>query len=171
MNKKHKISKEDSELFRDTITKSKPVNKDKLRAEEASKASEEKVQLEKQKPKSHPRTVASDQIIEFARSGIQHKIQRRLYQGLFAIDAKIDLHNMTVAEADSALEKFLENSINKQARCVLVIHGKGYRGSREAPKLKNNVNSWLRQWVQVQAFCSAKPKDGGAGALYVLLKQ
>jgi DNA-nicking Smr family endonuclease len=50
------------------------------------------------------------------------------------------------------------------------VHGKGYRSLDNQPVLKNNLNLWLRQHRDVQAFCSASPKDGGAGAVLVLLR-
>jgi len=52
---------------------------------------------------------------------------------------------------------------------VHIIHGKGYRSENSHPVLKNNLNQWLRQHRDVQAFCSASAKDGGAGAVLVLL--
>jgi DNA-nicking Smr family endonuclease len=38
------------------------------------------------------------------------------------------------------------------------------------PVIKNELNRWLRQHKDVQAFCSASQKDGGTGALFVLLR-
>ena len=40
----------------------------------------------------------------------------------------------------------------------------------KAPVLKNKVHSWLVQKKEVLAFVQAKPADGGAGALVVLLQ-
>jgi DNA-nicking Smr family endonuclease len=53
----------------------------------------------------------------------------------------------------------------------MVIHGKAFSQSGQQPVLKSYVNDWLRQLPQVLAFCSAQPKDGGSGALYILIKQ
>jgi DNA-nicking Smr family endonuclease len=39
------------------------------------------------------------------------------------------------------------------------------------PVLKGKVNHWLQQRDEVLAFCSARPVDGGTGAVYVLLKR
>ena len=55
-------------------------------------------------------------------------------------------------------------------RHVIIIHGKGYR-SQGRPVIKPMVNRWLRQDDEVLAFCSARPKDGGTGAVYVLLRK
>lgn len=107
----------------------------------------------------------------FKRVGIQHKVFKKLRNGNFSVEAQIDLHGMTAPMAKSALAAFLGECRNKNRKCVRVIHGKGL-GSREGkPVLKNKVNHWLRQWRDVQAFCSARPIDGGTGAIYVLLSR
>jgi DNA-nicking Smr family endonuclease len=54
---------------------------------------------------------------------------------------------------------------------VRIIHGKGNTSLGKMPVLKGRVNSWLRQKNEVLAFCSARPNDGGTGAVYVLLKR
>ena len=56
-------------------------------------------------------------------------------------------------------------------RCVRIVHGKGLSSEGKLPVLKVKVNSWLRQKDDVLAFCSARPQDGGTGAVYVLLKK
>ena len=55
-------------------------------------------------------------------------------------------------------------------RCAHIIHGKGYRSGERQPVLKRKVNYWLRLRPDVLAFCSATPRDGGTGAVYVLLR-
>ena len=55
-------------------------------------------------------------------------------------------------------------------RCVRVIHGKGLGSVNKEPVLRNKVRNWLVQKDEVIAFCQARPIDGGAGALVVLLK-
>jgi len=69
------------------------------------------------------------------------------------------------------LSRFLEENSTKHIYCVQIIHGKGLSNQTQPPLLKNQVNRWLRCHPAVLAFCSAQPKDGGTGALYVLLKQ
>jgi DNA-nicking Smr family endonuclease len=51
-----------------------------------------------------------------------------------------------------------------------VVHGKGLGSPGKTPVLKSKVHSWLVQKNQVLAFVQAKPAEGGAGALLVLLK-
>ena len=83
---------------------------------------------------------------------------------------ELDLHGMTVAEARPMLAEFIADSRQQRLRCVRIIHGKGFRSASAQPVLKGLVNNWLRQHDGVLAFCSARPADGGTGAVYVLLK-
>ncbi len=87
------------------------------------------------------------------------------------MQGEIDLHGLNGAAAKQQLVNFLQASISAGHRCVHIIHGKGYRSQDDHPILKNNINRWLRQHKDVQAFCSAAPRHGGAGAVYVLLKK
>jgi len=106
----------------------------------------------------------------FSRSGLQHKVLRKLRRGQYAIGAELDLHGCTVVEARNLLVAFLNSCRHEQIRCVRIIHGKGNRSLQRQPILKGKVNYWLQQRDEVLAFCSARPVDGGAGAIYVLLK-
>ena len=90
---------------------------------------------------------------------------------MVAIEAKIDLHGLIVDEARDKLARFLSSSVRHSHKCVLIIHGKGAKAATTKPKIKNMVNGWLRQHPSVLAFCSAIPKHGGTGAVYVLLKR
>ncbi len=99
-------------------------------------------------------------------------ITARLHGGCFSIEAFIDLHGQTAAEAEQTFDRFLNESTRCGRRAVLVIHGRGL-SSPHRPVLKNRVGQWLgsgkwRKWVA--AYCSARLCDGGAGATYVLLR-
>lgn len=113
-------------------------------------------------------SVGSDDILQFSRPGIQHKILRNLRNGKYNIEATLDLHGMTVVEAQESLSQFLYRCQQRGVRHVLIIHGKGR--TTHKPILKNKINHWLRQTEQVLAFSSATLKDGRGGSLYVLLK-
>jgi len=114
-------------------------------------------------------TVESDEKLFFARTNIGEKVLRKLRLGQYNVEAVLDLHGKTIAEASNALSIFLLVCQKNQLTNVLIIHGKGHKLSK--PVLKNKVNHWLRETSQVLAFCSAHPKDGGQGALYVLLRR
>lgn len=113
--------------------------------------------------------ITSDEIIEFSRPGLQHKILRQLKQGQFPIETVLDLHGMTSQQASAALIQFIDHCQKQNFRSVKIIHGKGRRET--LPILKNKINQWLRQLPMILAFHSAKPNDGGAGAVYILLKK
>lgn len=103
---------------------------------------------------------------------IHPEFARRLHQGDFSIQAHIDLHGLSVAEAWDAFEAFLKGAVASGKRAVLIIHGRGLSSPGE-PVLKNKVSEWLtrghwRKWVI--AFASAQSYDGGTGATYVLLR-
>jgi DNA-nicking Smr family endonuclease len=54
---------------------------------------------------------------------------------------------------------------------VRIIHGKGNRSNHKGPVIKTKINNWLRQHERILAFHSARPVDGGTGAIYVLLRR
>ena len=95
---------------------------------------------------------------------------RKLRRGQYAIEAQLDLHGNTVPEARERVSTFLRDMQTQGKRCVRIIHGKGKSSEGKLPVLKGKVNAWLQQWDQVLAFCSARPNDGGTGAIYVLLR-
>jgi len=111
-----------------------------------------------------------DDSLSFCRSGIQKTIFRKLKKGQFSVGAELDLHGMTIAQSQPALAEFIQTSREEDIRCVRIIHGKGFGSSNKGPKLKPMVNQWLQRRNEISAFCSARPADGGTGAVYVLLK-
>lgn len=106
----------------------------------------------------------------FSQPGIQPKTLRDLKKGKISFEECLDLHGSTVNQARTELGQFLSASVTHQKRCILIIHGKG-KLDKDPPLLKNLVNHWLKQHPAVLAFASAIPKDGGTGAVYVLLKR
>jgi DNA-nicking Smr family endonuclease len=115
--------------------------------------------------------VESAQELLFAAPGIQLSVMKRLRKGHIPWEQGLDLHGMSVDQARDELCRFIQDALRHQARAVLIVHGKAYSQAGAYPVLKSYVNDWLRQLHDVLAFCSAQPKDGGTGALYVLLKR
>ena len=109
--------------------------------------------------------------LEFKRVGVQHAVMRKLRRGEFAIERALDLHGATGAEAKARLLGFLRVCQVDGARCIRIIHGKGYRSPGQQPVLKPRIAHWLSQHPAVVAYTSARADDGGTGALYVLLKR
>ena len=109
--------------------------------------------------------------LRFRHPSVSPVALRRLTRGQFSRQAELDLHGMTAAEATKALGLFIDECVDRGLSCVRVIHGKG-RGSGEAgPVLKRVADQWLRRCRLVLAFVTARPDDGGSGALYVLLRR
>lgn len=112
----------------------------------------------------------TDDSLSWRRPGIGPDVLRRLRRGAWAIQNQIDLHGCRVDEARGALADFLRDSLKRGLRCVRVVHGKGLGSKDRVPVLKTKVRGWLVQRAEVIAFCQARPAEGGAGALVVLLR-
>jgi DNA-nicking Smr family endonuclease len=112
-------------------------------------------------------------VLEFKRPGIQNGVYRKLKQGRYPADARLDLHRMTVARARREIYDFVNECHALGLRSVLIVHGKGDRSpDRDAVGvLKGFVDHWLRELEPVQAFHSAHPAAGGTGAVFVLLSK
>ena len=116
----------------------------------------------------------TEEYIEGAAPGIDRNLLRTLRRGDFAVQGRLDLHGMTQVEARDAVERFLSESRRMRKRCVLVVHGRGLNSKDSIPVLKQQVKAWLSQkriGQMVLAFATARPQDGGAGAVYVLLRR
>lgn len=118
-----------------------------------------------------PAEIETGEELLFSRSGLQHSVLRKFRRGHYVIEAELDLHGRIVREAREMVNEFLRVSRLNGHRCVRIIHGKGLSSAGKLPVLKGKVNAWLRQKDEVLAFCSARPHDGGTGAVYVLLKR
>ncbi len=109
--------------------------------------------------------------LRFHRASVGRRTMRKLARGGYSVQAEIDLHGMTVAEARERLSDFIEHSVLANNMCVRIVHGKGLGSGDRGPVLKSAVNRWLRRWDRVLAFVSARQVDGGTGAIYVLLQK
>ena len=107
--------------------------------------------------------------LSFRRPGVQDGVMRKLRRGQYRVEAEIDLHGLILAEAKQGLREFLARAVQRQLRCIRIVHGKGLRSGARGPVLKNGVNVVLQRTATVVAFCSARQVDGGTGAVYVLL--
>lgn len=110
-----------------------------------------------------------DDQLSFRRPGIGTDVTRKLRKGEWAMQGQLDLHGLRSDEAREALGQFVRDSKRMGWRCVRVVHGKGLGSPGKEPVLKSKVQRWLVQKNEVLAFVQAKPSDGGAGALVVLL--
>jgi DNA-nicking Smr family endonuclease len=171
------ISNEDSDLFRQTVGNVRVVKTDKIHLPDVNRPKPRpKYKLNEQE---HNFLMPDDESIDdvsheeklsYTAPGLQKSVLTKLRKGFFDVQGELDLHGLTAEAAKRRLLEYLISNSRAGRRCVLIIHGKGYRSSDDLPVLKNHLNRWLRQHALVQAFCSAPNRQGGAGAVFVLLK-
>jgi DNA-nicking Smr family endonuclease len=97
----------------------------------------------------------------------------KLRRGLFSVQAHLDLHGLTVVEAEEAVREFITEAMTLRYRCVLLVHGRGLNSKDQIPVLKKRLEKILLRGPtrkKILAFTTARPHDGGGGASYVLLR-
>jgi len=172
------VSDDDASLFRRAISGAKPI-KTETRVAPVSKKPRPKARFARADDAVALREsleadiddieAGSGEALRFHRQTVGKRTMRQLARGKYAVQAEIDLHGMTVAEAKPRLADFIEYSARNGKTCVRVVHGKGLGSGDRGPTLKPSVNRWLRKWNYVLAFVSTRQVDGGTGAIYVLL--
>jgi DNA-nicking Smr family endonuclease len=174
------LSNEDKALFRAAIGQVKPLKTSKLVPNKPSKPNSplRKSPLIKNTPEPSTRflsdftveEVSSNTVLSYCQSSLPKSRLQDLIRGRIPWKAKLDLHGFRVDEVGPQLSAFIEHHYTIGTRSILIIHGRG--GHNNAPPiLKNRINRYLPQFDEVLAFHSALPKDGGLGAVYVLLKR
>lgn len=117
---------------------------------------------------------STDEAVEGLADGVDRRLLRRLRRGEYATAAHLDLHGKTRKEARPLIESFVRTCRQEGKRCVLIVHGRGLHSKDKIPVLKEALTLWLtrgRISRAVLAFCTARPCDGGWGAVYVLLRK
>lgn len=109
-------------------------------------------------------------ILEYRKAGVQHGVYKSLRLGRYEIDARLDLHRLSVEQARQQVYQFISDCMANDIRCALITHGKG-EGRKTPAVIKSHVAHWLPQIDKVLAFYSSQPRHGGTGACYVLLKK
>jgi len=115
----------------------------------------------------------TDEYIEGSVPGFSRKLKKQLKRGRFPIQDYVDLHGLTKQAAEEKVCDFLLQSHRRGLRCVLIVHGRGLNSQNHIPVLKKWLPAWLNRGPInkiVLAFSTARPYDGGAGAVYVLLR-
>ena len=177
--KEDTVSEKDNDEFHQAIRGTKPLR------------SEARVPVEKKKPKPKARFSKADErdvlaesleddidtiehgygaALRFHRQHVGKRTLRKLQRGGYSVQAELDLHGLTLAEAKPRLADFIDYNASQGKYCVRIVHGKGLGSGERGPVLKNAVNRWLRKWDSVLAFVSTPQVDGGTGAVYVLLQ-
>lgn len=118
-----------------------------------------------------PECFETGETLSYRAPGVQERVLRQLRRGGYRREAELDLHGLNRDRAREAVSEFLALCRQRDYRCVRIIHGKGKGSPNSGPVLKRVLDGWLRKVRNVVAFCSARPADGGSGALYVLLRR
>ena len=167
-----KITPEDAELFRAAVGEVRPL------AEQnriTPRSSPRKPLL---RPSSTPAPIP-DTLSDFASetaadeylgNGLSRMTLRKLRRGTWPVEDSLDLHGNRSDAARKLLQAFLHEAVTRKLRCVLVIHGKGLNSRGGEAVLRKLARHWLSQHPHVLGYCDAPAKDGGSGAVLVLLK-
>ncbi len=110
-------------------------------------------------------------ILSWQRPGIQHGVFRKLRLGHYPIEARLDLHRMTVEQARREVFGFVQDCLRYGLRSVIILHGKGERNPDGVALLKSYLAKWLPELDDVMAFHSAQRHHGGTGAVYVMIRK
>ena len=116
----------------------------------------------------------TDEYIQGHVQGLDPMILGKMRAGQYSPEGHLDMHGMVAQEAHEALVHFIRASYNKGKRTVLLIPGRGKNSPEGYAVLRERIQEWLTREPfkrVVLAFCTAQNKDGGAGALYVLLRK
>ena len=170
---------DDANLFRQAIGKVRPLARKQapLPARPRPPAEpvqflldEARVQGELLSHTPEPGTIEFGDEINYLKTGQPARLLQRLRRGQFSVRAELDLHEMTAAVAREAIRRFLDDCRRHDELCVRIVHGKGLRSKAQGPVLKQLTDTLLRRRADVLAFCSARPVQGGTGAVLVLLQ-
>ncbi|SDC06351.1 Smr/MutS family protein [Acinetobacter boissieri] len=110
--------------------------------------------------------VSSQQNLSYRTTTLQHKVFDELKTGKLRWFEAVDLHGCTVEQARTAVLEIIQIAKAENQTVIKIVHGKGPEAI-----LKTYVNGWLRQHQDVLAFVSAPEKQGGTGAVLVLIKR
>ncbi len=107
---------------------------------------------------------------EYLSNGLSRMALRKLRRGTWPVQDSLDLHGNNSDAARKLLQGFLHEAMQRELRCVLVIHGKGLNSQGGEAVLRKLTRHWLTQHPRVLGYCDAPPQEGGSGAVLVLLK-
>ena len=166
------IAPADAALFRATVGEVKPL------AEQNRIKPQKKPCLPLLRPAAPAQAIpdtlsdfaGEDAPAEYLRNGLSRMALRKLRRGVWPVQDSLDLHGNNREAARKLLQEFMHEATQREMRCVLVIHGKGTNSRSGEAVLRKLTRHWLTQLPQVLGYCDATPKQGGSGAVLVLLK-
>ena len=170
---------DDAELFRQAMRDVRPLAPSERIARRSlprpppiarSRAADDREVIDSLLAEPDPEWLEHGETLQYRAPGVQDGVLRRLRRGHYRLDGNLDLHGMNRARAQQAVAGFLADCAVRDRRCVRIVHGKGNGSPNSGPVLKRLLDGWLRRRRDVLAYCSARPADGGTGAVYVLLR-
>jgi DNA-nicking Smr family endonuclease len=173
-------SDEEARLFREAIGRVRPLKMPRAAAPQKPRPPPEAVQSLRDEARvrdellTHafdPASIEGGDEISYLKNGQPPRLLQKLRRGQFSVRAEIDLHEMSSAVAREAIRVFLEDCRRHRELCVRIVHGKGLRSKAPGPVLKQLTDALLRRRADVLAFASARPAQGGTGAVIVLLQR
>jgi DNA-nicking Smr family endonuclease len=167
-----KIALEDAALFRATVGEVKALTKQNRIAPQPvpRKPLLDRTATPAAAPDTLSDFAAEDVADEYLSNGLSRMTLRKLRRGTWPIQDSLDLHGNHTDAARKLLQAFLHEATQHNLRCVRVIHGKGLNSQGGEAVLRKLARHWLTQHPQVLGYCNATPKEGGSGAVLVLLK-
>lgn len=179
MSEKTKLSSEEIALFRQAMKGVKPLkstNKNYTKPQKKARPIKNTNINESVRdtcsfyPEQVHHKVKAETYLQYFPNNFPPKMRMKLKQGQFPIDDRCDLHGQDRHRALINTQRFIKQALERAKRCVLIIHGKGQQRGNYA-SLKSLIYAYLLQHSEIQCFCSASPRHGGTGALYVVLKK
>jgi DNA-nicking Smr family endonuclease len=171
-------SSDNARLFRDAIGRVRPLKRATAPAPNRPRPKPEPAQFERDESRvrdellAHafdPAAIELGDEIHYLKPGQPARLLKQLRRGHFSVRGEIDLHEMTIAVARDAVRAFLDDAMARRDYCVRIIHGKGLRSRADGPVLKRMTATLLARRKDVLAYASARPAQGGTGAVIVLL--
>jgi DNA-nicking Smr family endonuclease len=169
---------DDARLFRESIGRVRPLRQPDAHAPRKPRPAPHAAQAEKDEARVRdellvhdidPAAIEVGDEIHYLKQGQPSKLLKQLRRGHFSVRAELDLHEMTVPVARDAVRRFLDEAIARREYCVRIVHGKGLRSRGDGPVLKRMTATLLARRKDVLAYASARPAQGGTGAVIVLL--
>lgn len=111
-------------------------------------------------------------------SQMDGRLKQRLMKGQLEIEQRLDLHGMTLRQAEQAMGRLLREAVARHQRCLLVITGKGAGAADSVFERRGVLRAWLPEYLQrgpwrevILGLAPARIEHGGSGAFYVLLRR
>ena len=177
------MNEDDEQLFRDAYSDVDPLKATSVKASVKVAAKPTPGTLHRreaaQQLDSDPNTLSDEHIpcvlpydpISYRRDGVQHGVFKKLRLGLYDLEARLDLHQLSLQQARNAVFYFIRESHQYGLRTLIILHGKGARNTEKPALLKSATAYWLCQMDEILAYHSAMQHHGGTGAVYVLLRK